>query len=150
MHHASALFRFEREPWTRNARCRKFRHVYVTTEVQAVGTGSKRRPPVAVDGIATTFTQLYNAQTGKERDAYERTEKVPTTRLFISTRGENRFVDAAVRICSACPVRSDCLDYALRVGFELEGVFGGMSERQRKRILRDQKAALKAARQVAS
>ena len=38
-------------------------------------------------------------------------------------------VDTAKSICNLCPVRADCLDHALR--FELHGVWGGTSERQR-------------------
>lgn len=34
-------------------------------------------------------------------------------------------------ICNACPVRTDCLDSALRA-HELYGIWGGMSERQRR------------------
>lgn len=34
-------------------------------------------------------------------------------------------------ICNACPVRTDCLDTALR-NHETHGIWGGMSERQRR------------------
>ncbi|MFD6970711.1 WhiB family transcriptional regulator [Streptomyces sp. NPDC059949] len=38
----------------------------------------------------------------------------------------------AKRICFACKVRKHCLDYALTTG-EPNGVWGGMSERERRR-----------------
>jgi WhiB family redox-sensing transcriptional regulator len=43
-------------------------------------------------------------------------------------------VQAAQRVCAECAVRAPCLEYALgnRIG---EGVWGGASERQRKRLL---------------
>ena len=43
-------------------------------------------------------------------------------------------VQAAQRVCAECVVRSPCLEYALvnKIG---EGVWGGASERQRKRLL---------------
>lgn len=39
----------------------------------------------------------------------------------------------AKRICQSCPVRADCLDYALRTGQRF-GVWGGLSERERRRL----------------
>lgn len=41
----------------------------------------------------------------------------------------------AKRICSACPVREDCLDFSLR-NEERFGIWGGMSERERRRLRR--------------
>lgn len=37
---------------------------------------------------------------------------------------------AAIRVCRDCPVRDECLQYALR--YASEGVWGGMSKKQRK------------------
>jgi len=39
----------------------------------------------------------------------------------------------AKRVCSACDVRPDCLEYALTTR-ERNGVWGGMSERERRRL----------------
>ena len=44
-------------------------------------------------------------------------------------------VETAQRVCAACPVRSECLEYALVNRIE-HGVWGGASERERRRILR--------------
>jgi WhiB family transcriptional regulator, redox-sensing transcriptional regulator len=38
---------------------------------------------------------------------------------------------AARRICSDCPVRQECLDYALRVN-EPFGIWGGLTEQERR------------------
>lgn len=48
-------------------------------------------------------------------------------------------VVAAKKICDGCPVGDACLEYALRNRIE-HGVWGGCSERQRRRILRARKA----------
>lgn len=53
--------------------------------------------------------------------------------LFYPTRGEE--VGLAKEICAGCPVRQPCLDYALDNG-ERFGVWGGTSERERRRIRR--------------
>lgn len=44
-------------------------------------------------------------------------------------------VEVAKRICAECPVRVECLEYALEFRIE-HGVWGGTSERERRRILR--------------
>jgi WhiB family redox-sensing transcriptional regulator len=44
-------------------------------------------------------------------------------------------VEMAQRICTGCAVRVDCLEYALLHRIE-HGVWGGASERERRRILR--------------
>ncbi len=42
----------------------------------------------------------------------------------------------AKQICSECPVREECLDYALENHREmLGGIFGGYTEKERKRLL---------------
>ena len=43
----------------------------------------------------------------------------------------------AKEVCAGCPVREECLDYALRNG-ERHGVWGGTSERERRRMRREQ------------
>jgi len=44
-------------------------------------------------------------------------------------------VEVARRICATCPVKEPCLEYALRNGID-HGVWGGASERERRRIAR--------------
>jgi WhiB family redox-sensing transcriptional regulator len=44
-------------------------------------------------------------------------------------------VEAAQQVCHNCPVRVECLEYALENRIE-HGVWGGASERERRRILR--------------
>lgn len=44
-------------------------------------------------------------------------------------------VDAARQVCAECPVKAQCLDYALDHRIE-HGVWGGCSERERRRILK--------------
>jgi len=49
-------------------------------------------------------------------------------------------VEVARRICADCPVRLACLEYALRNGID-HGVWGGTSERERRRIARRRRLA---------
>jgi WhiB family redox-sensing transcriptional regulator len=44
-------------------------------------------------------------------------------------------VQVAQRICAECPVAQQCLEYALEHHID-HGVWGGCSERERRRILR--------------
>ena len=55
------------------------------------------------------------------------------TRAFFPSNGLG--VEAAQRICNDCEVRVQCLEYALLNRIE-QGVWGGASERERRRILR--------------
>ncbi len=50
-------------------------------------------------------------------------------------------VESARKICAECPVREQCLEYALANRID-HGVWGGTSERQRRRILRARKLGL--------
>jgi WhiB family transcriptional regulator, redox-sensing transcriptional regulator len=46
--------------------------------------------------------------------------------------------EEAKAVCALCPVRQPCLEYAL-VNREREGVWGGMTDRERRRILRQRR-----------
>ena len=48
---------------------------------------------------------------------------------------------AARALCEICPVRVECLDYALAVE-EPHGIWGGMNEFERRRVLRQRAAEL--------
>lgn len=56
--------------------------------------------------------------------------------LFFPGRGES--VSAAISVCRECEVRPECLEYALD-NCEIHGVWGGTSERERRRIKRDRR-----------
>ena len=47
---------------------------------------------------------------------------------------------AAKRVCSECSVQGTCLEFALQ-GREKEGVWGGATEKERRRILRQRRRA---------
>ena len=53
--------------------------------------------------------------------------------LFFPSDGVG--VDVARRVCADCPVRTECLEYALTNRID-HGVWGGTSERERRRILK--------------
>ncbi|MEM9036962.1 MAG: WhiB family transcriptional regulator [Actinomycetota bacterium] len=54
--------------------------------------------------------------------------------LFFPERGAS--TREAKEVCRGCVVREDCLEYALAKG-EKFGIWGGMSERERRRIRRE-------------
>ena len=53
--------------------------------------------------------------------------------LFFPSDGVG--VDVARKVCADCPVKATCLEYALDNRID-HGVWGGTSERERRRLLR--------------
>ncbi|NQV05427.1 WhiB family transcriptional regulator [bacterium] len=49
--------------------------------------------------------------------------------------GPDGDAELAVRICMGCPVRQECLDWAIEIRIAY-GVWGGTTERERRRFLR--------------
>lgn len=58
--------------------------------------------------------------------------------LFFPERGAS--TRTAKGICRECSVRSECLEFAI-VSSEKFGIWGGMSERERRKIRRERAAA---------
>ena len=55
-------------------------------------------------------------------------------------------IDYAKRVCSQCSVARECLDFALETNQD-SGIWGGLSEEERREIRRQRAAAQRAARQ---
>lgn len=56
--------------------------------------------------------------------------------LFFATDEET--VGQAKQVCATCPVRTACLETALRQ-HEMHGVWGGMAEAERRRLIRQRR-----------
>lgn len=54
--------------------------------------------------------------------------------MFFPARGEK--VDGPKAVCTGCPVRAECLDFALGEDSSLAGVWAGTSARQRRTMVR--------------
>lgn len=67
-----------------------------------------------------------------------------TESLEIFYSGEPEHVREAVSLCRQCPVRGTCLEAAVERG-EWFGVWGGTTERERRRLIRDRHAREEAA-----
>lgn len=61
-----------------------------------------------------------------------RCTSIPPSMFFPS---DGSGVEVARRICADCPVKAPCLEYALEHRID-HGVWGGTSERERRRILK--------------
>jgi len=59
------------------------------------------------------------------------------TALFFPGRGEDHASPRA--ICAECPVRRPCLEFALTSPMEKWGVWGGSSERERRRLRQERR-----------
>ena len=64
-------------------------------------------------------------------------EQAPS--LFFPSDGVG--VEVARRVCADCPVKEPCLEYALNNRID-HGVWGGCSERERRRILKRRRLAV--------
>jgi len=54
----------------------------------------------------------------------------------VSAAGRGGDEARAKQVCAGCPVRTDCLSYALDAGAGLQGIWGGLSEAERTRLRR--------------
>ena len=97
---------------------------------QLHGHSTKRRGRVELD---TSWQELSNCL-GVDPD------------LFFPERGAS--TREAKEVCRGCVVREDCLEFALANG-EKFGIWGGMSERERRRIRRQRSLERQAAQAAA-
>jgi WhiB family redox-sensing transcriptional regulator len=58
---------------------------------------------------------------------------------FFPSRGEPP--SKARAICARCPVKAECLEFALALGERLDGIWGGTSQFQRQQLLRSRRDA---------
>lgn len=61
--------------------------------------------------------------------------------FFFLERGDilvNKGRHPGKRVCDGCPVRVECLDYALTAN-EREGVWGGLTPRERAKVRRERR-----------
>lgn len=58
------------------------------------------------------------------------------TNLFFFEPGNNHAAVAARKICGRCPVKEDCLQYAIDLHMT-DGMFGGTTERERRQVRRE-------------
>jgi WhiB family redox-sensing transcriptional regulator len=55
--------------------------------------------------------------------------------VFYPVSDDEEAAEEAKSICALCPVREPCLEFALATR-EKNGVWGGLTERERRRVLR--------------
>ena len=58
--------------------------------------------------------------------------------IFYPVSEDDADAEAAKVVCAECPVRESCLEHALAVR-EKDGVWGGATERERRRIIRQRR-----------
>jgi WhiB family transcriptional regulator, redox-sensing transcriptional regulator len=60
--------------------------------------------------------------------------------LFFPEKGHNDIARAAKRVCAACPVTAECLNFAFLIGAD-SGIFGGTTAEERRALLRQRRRA---------
>jgi WhiB family transcriptional regulator, redox-sensing transcriptional regulator len=106
--------------------------VNLMTDTLPLG-GSTYAAEISVDLLREPFVQLVDEPV-EEPDWQERALCAQTDpeAFFPEKGGSTR---EAKRICSGCEVRAECLEYALAHD-ERFGIWGGLSERERRRLRR--------------
>lgn len=59
--------------------------------------------------------------------------------LWYPEKGSNQYTSNVKAVCKRCPVQRQCLDYAIANG-ENDGVWGGLTVKERRRLRREQEA----------
>lgn len=61
--------------------------------------------------------------------------------LWYPDPGDTHAAQTAAAVCGTCPVRADCLDYAMTVEAQLDrhGVWGGLTPTARNRLWHEQR-----------
>lgn len=54
--------------------------------------------------------------------------------MFFPNPGDYHIADAAIKICKRCPVLDECLEYSIATR-QVYGIWGAMSERQRRKLM---------------
>lgn len=85
-----------------------------------------------------TTRRLISLQWEPAPEWFERSKCRGLGDLFFPERS-NAQVDAARAVCHTCPVEKQCLEYALEKK-ERFGVWGGTSERERRKLQRQRRA----------
>lgn len=86
--------------------------------------------PVSVERTSSKVTQIPVSEDGW-MSLSECADSAPGT--FFPSDGKG--VEVAKRICERCVVKEDCLEYAINTRQD-HGVWGGTSERERRRIIK--------------
>ena len=86
--------------------------------------------------MALTWTRPFDWDTDDWRQSAACRDTDPD--LFFPERGAS--TKEAKAVCRGCEVRAECLEYALSHG-EKFGIWGGLSERERRRVRRQRALA---------
>lgn len=60
--------------------------------------------------------------------------------LFFPKRGEANKIAQAKRICATCPVINECRQYGIELAqqFDTVGIFGGLTQQNRRTLMKEQ------------
>lgn len=114
----------------------------VEPEEESVETMAYDERERAVLDLAIILEQRLDARSWRRRAQCTRPD-IPA-RMFFTTRGDHRAVEAARKVCQSCPVQAECLEEALALPSHDDiGIKAGTSgqERRRMRAEREQVSA---------
>jgi WhiB family transcriptional regulator, redox-sensing transcriptional regulator len=118
--------------------CQTSRRDYQQARKKALNTHTPAPPPPPVEakrpspGLLLPGLRYVEGDTSWIEHGKCKTDRVPTY-IFFPARGDGEGVRQAKAICAECPVRAECLDYAVRTSQRI-GVWGGKSEYERRQV----------------
>jgi len=72
-----------------------------------------------------------------KKQSFDEPHRRDTIQTFFSERNRRKMLKAK-KICSECPVKKTCLDYAMKVPFD-SGIWGGLTPNERIRVRRGER-----------
>jgi WhiB family redox-sensing transcriptional regulator len=94
---------------------------------------TQRRP--FIDVALPMGPEVFSFDSAWRDEAACRTRNDVDPKWWFPDSGRGRYPSLALKVCATCPVRKECLEYAIAAP-ERHGIWGGMMEQERRKEIR--------------